>query len=125
MNVLIIGGGGREHAIAWKAKQSSLVDNVYVAPGNPGMEEVATCIGLAESDHDALVQFAIQSDIGLTIVGPEAPLLAGLVDRFEEEGLPVFGPRQSAALLEGSKSFAKEIMTKYSIPTGKAKAFSD
>lgn len=125
MNVLIIGGGGREHAIAWKAKQSSLVDNVYVAPGNPGMEDVATCIGLAESDHDALVQFAIQSDIGLTIVGPEAPLLAGLVDRFEEEGLPVFGPRQSAALLEGSKSFAKEIMTKYSIPTGKAKAFSD
>ncbi|WP_346244074.1 phosphoribosylamine--glycine ligase [Shouchella clausii] len=125
MNVLIIGGGGREHAIAWKAKQSSLVDNVYVAPGNPGMEDVATCIGLAESDHDALVQFAIQSDIGLTIVGPEAPLLAGLVDRFEEEGLSVFGPRQSAALLEGSKSFAKEIMTKYSIPTGKAKAFSD
>lgn len=125
MNVLIIGGGGREHAIAWKAKQSSLVDNVYVAPGNPGMEDVATCIGLAESDHDALVQFAIQSDIGLTIVGPEAPLLAGIVDRFEEEGLPVFGPRQSAALLEGSKSFAKEIMTKYSIPTGKAKAFSD
>ncbi|WP_263707642.1 phosphoribosylamine--glycine ligase [Shouchella tritolerans] len=125
MNVLIIGGGGREHAIAWKAKQSSQVDNVYVAPGNPGMEGVATCIGLAESDHDALVQFAIQSDIGLTIVGPEAPLLAGIVDRFEEEGLPVFGPRQRAALLEGSKSFAKEIMTKYGIPTGKAQAFSD
>lgn len=125
MNVLIIGGGGREHAIAWCAHQSSLVENVYVAPGNAGMEEIATIVGLGESDHDALVQFAIQSDVDLVIIGPEVPLLEGIVDRFEHEEINVFGPRQNAAMLEGSKSFAKDIMNRYGIPTGVSKTFSD
>lgn len=125
MNVLIIGGGGREHALAWSVNQSELVEHVYVAPGNSGIASIATCVGLEVTDHDALVQFAFQSDIGLVIVGPEIPLLDGIVDRFELEDIKVFGPRQQAAMLEGSKSYAKDIMDRYNIPTGKSKTFAD
>ncbi|MFS0785835.1 phosphoribosylamine--glycine ligase [Shouchella sp. 1P09AA] len=125
MNVLIIGNGGREHAIAWSASNSKLVETVYIAPGNDGMADLGICLGLEASDHDALVQFAIQSDIGLVIVGPEIPLLEGLVDRFEFEEIPVFGPRKEAAILEGSKSFAKELMHQYGIPTAASKTFTD
>ncbi|MBM7838982.1 phosphoribosylamine--glycine ligase [Alkalihalobacillus xiaoxiensis] len=125
MNVLIIGSGGREHALAWSASNSKLVEHVYVAPGNAGMASIATTVGLEVGDHDALVQFAFQSDIGLVIVGPEIPLLEGLVDRFEFENIKVFGPRQQAAMLEGSKSYAKDIMHRYHIPTGKSKTFKD
>ncbi|WP_025948710.1 phosphoribosylamine--glycine ligase [Geobacillus thermocatenulatus] len=124
MNVLVIGRGGREHAIAWKAAQSPLVGKLYAAPGNPGIGEVAELVDIDELDIDALVRFAKQHAIGLTIVGPEAPLAAGIVDRFLAEGLPIFGPSQAAALIEGSKAFAKELMKKYGIPTADHATFT-
>jgi phosphoribosylamine--glycine ligase len=124
MKVLIIGRGGREHAIAWKAAQSPLVTKLYAAPGNPGIAQVAELVPIEEHDIDALVRFAKKEGIDLTIVGPEAPLLAGIVDRFEEEGLRIFGPRKNAALIEGSKAFAKELMKKYGIPTAEHATFT-
>lgn len=124
MKVLIIGRGGREHAIAWKAAQSPLVSRLYAAPGNPGIAQVAELVSIDEQDVEALVQFAKQEGIDLTIVGPEAPLLAGIVDRFVEEGLRIFGPRKEAALIEGSKAFAKEMMKKYGIPTAEHATFT-
>ncbi|MFC0559002.1 phosphoribosylamine--glycine ligase [Halalkalibacter alkalisediminis] len=125
MKVLIIGSGGREHAIAWKVAQSKQVTDVFVAPGNDGMVDVATPVNIAENNFDELVAFAKKQEIGLTIVGPEVPLLGGVVDRFEEEGLRIFGPRKNAAMLEGSKSFAKSIMKKYDIPTGSYETFTN
>ncbi|WP_059104469.1 phosphoribosylamine--glycine ligase [Shouchella shacheensis] len=125
MNVLIIGSGGREHAIAWKVAQSERVETVYVAPGNDGMADVAEIASIQEDDHRALVAFAEAHDVELTIVGPEVPLLAGIVDAFEAAALPVFGPRKNAALLEGSKSYAKDIMKRYTIPTGASATFTD
>ncbi|MBB5325174.1 phosphoribosylamine--glycine ligase [Anoxybacillus tepidamans] len=124
MKVLIIGRGGREHAIAWKAAQSPLVTKLYAAPGNPGIAEVAELVPIAEHDTEALVQFAKNARIDLTIVGPEAPLLNGVVDRFQEEGLRIFGPRKEAALIEGSKAFAKELMKKYRVPTAEYQSFT-
>ncbi|TYR79131.1 phosphoribosylamine--glycine ligase [Priestia megaterium] len=124
MNVLVIGKGGREHTIAWKVSQSPLVNEVFVAPGNPGMKDVATILPIDESDQEQLVAFAKENKVGLTIVGPENPLIEGIVDRFEEEGLPVFGPRKQAAMIEGSKSFAKELMKKYNIPTAAYETFT-
>lgn len=124
VNVLVIGKGGREHTIAWKASKSPLVNEVFVAPGNPGMSDVATLVSIDESNHDELVAFAKQRDIKLTIVGPENPLIEGVVDRFEAEGLPIFGPRKKAAMIEGSKSFAKELMKKYEIPTAAYETFT-
>lgn len=124
MKVLIVGRGGREHAIAWKAAQSPLVTKLYAAPGNPGIAQVAELVPIEEHQIDALVRFAKQEDIDLTIVGPEAPLLAGIVDRFESEGLRIFGPRKNAALIEGSKAFAKELMKKYGIPTAEHATFT-
>lgn len=117
MKVLIIGRGGREHAIAWKVVQSPLVTKLYAAPGNPGIAEIAELVPIEEHDTEALVQFAKNEGIDLTIVGPEAPLLQGVVDRFQAEGLRIFGPRREAALIEGSKAFAKQLMKKYGIPT--------
>ncbi|WP_088103322.1 phosphoribosylamine--glycine ligase [Halalkalibacter urbisdiaboli] len=125
MNVLVIGSGGREHTIAWKFAQSQRVEQVFVAPGNDGMVDIATPVAIPEGDHDALVTFAKENNVGLTFVGPEVPLLAGVVNRFQEEGLKVFGPKQEAALLEGSKSYAKMIMKKYNIPTGAYETFSN
>ncbi|MCK0472349.1 phosphoribosylamine--glycine ligase [Halalkalibacter sp. APA_J-10(15)] len=125
MNVLIIGSGGREHALAWKAAQSEQVKEVFVAPGNDGMIDVATPVAVAENDHEGLVAFAKEKKVALTIVGPEVPLLAGVVNRFEEAGLRVFGPKKDAALLEGSKSFAKSMMKKYNIPTGGYEVFTN
>ncbi|WP_227938737.1 phosphoribosylamine--glycine ligase [Alkalihalobacillus deserti] len=125
MKVLIIGSGGREHAIAWKVAQSNQVTEVFVAPGNDGMVDVATLVKIDENNFDELVAFAKEQEIGLTIVGPEVPLLGGVVDRFQEAGLRIFGPRKGAAMLEGSKSFAKSIMKKYDIPTGSYETFSD
>lgn len=125
MKVLIIGGGGREHALAWKFSKSKHVTKVYVAPGNKGMENVAECVDMNEDDHDGLVQFAKEQEIALTVVGPEAPLLKGIVDRFEAEGLRVFGPTKDAAFIEGSKSFAKELMERHNIPTGSYFVTSD
>jgi len=122
MNVLVIGSGGREHALSWKLGQSPLVDTVYCAPGNAaagGMTPVAI------SDLHELADFAEANGVGLTVVGPEAPLCAGAVDIFRERGLVVFGPTRQAAQLEGSKTFAKAFMTKYGIPTGAAGTFTD
>ena len=127
MKVLVIGGGGREHALAWKAAQSSKVETVYVAPGNagtqlePGIENVA----IGADDIASLMDFAKQQEIGLTIVGPEAPLVLGVVDAFKEAGLRCFGPSQSAAQLEGSKSFTKDFLARHNIPTAQYKTFTD
>jgi phosphoribosylamine---glycine ligase len=124
MKVLIIGRGGREHALCRKVSESSLVEKVYAAPGNDGMSDVAELVSISESDHDQLIQFAKDHEVGLTIIGPEVPLLEGLADRFEAAGLAVFGPKKAAAEIEGSKSFAKEIMKKYQIPTGDYAVFT-
>lgn len=125
LKVLVIGRGGREHAICHKFSKSAMVEKVFVAPGNLGMSDVAELVGIDETNHAELVQFAKENGIGLTFVGPEMPLLAGLADLFLAEGLKVFGPSQKAALIEGSKSFAKDLMKKYSIPTACYEVFSD
>ncbi|PFW89980.1 phosphoribosylamine--glycine ligase [Bacillus pseudomycoides] len=125
MNVLVIGRGGREHALAWKFAQSEQVEKVYVAPGNEGMRDVATPVAIDENDFDALVLFAKENNIGLTFVGPEIPLMNGIVDRFEAEGLRVFGPNKAAAVIEGSKAFTKELMKKYDIPTAAYETFTN
>ncbi|MFE7377831.1 phosphoribosylamine--glycine ligase [Bacillus cereus] len=125
MNVLVIGRGGREHALAWKFAQSAKVKKVYVAPGNEGMRDVAIPVDIDENDFDALVLFAKENNIELTFVGPEIPLMNGIVDRFKEEGLRVFGPNKAAAVIEGSKAFTKELMGKYNIPTAAYETFTD
>ncbi|MGM0904724.1 MAG: phosphoribosylamine--glycine ligase [Bacillota bacterium] len=125
MKVLVVGRGGREHAICQKASESIKVDTVYVAPGNPGMEDCAVCIAISENNQDALVDFAKKENIQLVIIGPEVPLLEGLADRFLEEGIKVFGPCKLAAEIEGSKSFAKDLMKKYDIPTADSEVFTD
>ncbi|HGA0512710.1 TPA: phosphoribosylamine--glycine ligase [Bacillus pacificus] len=125
MNVLVIGRGGREHALAWKFAQSEKVEKVYVAPGNEGMRDVATPVDIDENDFDALVLFAKENKVELTFVGPEIPLMNGIVDRFTEEGLRVFGPNKAAAVIEGSKAFTKELMKKYNIPTAAYETFTD
>ncbi|WP_242223924.1 phosphoribosylamine--glycine ligase [Bacillus cereus group sp. BfR-BA-01380] len=125
MNVLVIGRGGREHALAWKFAGSEQVETVYVAPGNEGMKDVATPVAIDENDFDALIAFAKENNIGLTFVGPEIPLMNGIVDRFEEAGLRVFGPNKAAAVIEGSKAFTKELMKKYDIPTAAYETFTN
>lgn len=117
MKVLIVGSGGREHAIAWKTAQSKRVDKIYCAPGNAGIEEYAECVGIGAMEFDKLAAFAKENEIDLTIVGMDDPLVGGIVDVFEKEGLRVFGPRKNAAILEGSKAFSKDLMKKYNIPT--------
>ncbi|EOR21547.1 phosphoribosylamine--glycine ligase [Niallia sp. FSL W8-1348] len=125
MNVLVIGRGGREHAICTKVSESDKVETVFVAPGNVGMTDVAERIAIKETEVAKLVDFAQTQKIDLTIVGPEVPLLLGVVDQFQAAGLKVFGPNQRAAEIEGSKSFAKDLMKKYHIPTGEYQTFSD
>src|SRR5665648_825265 len=125
MNVLLIGGGGREHALAWKLKQSPLLDTLYCAPGNAGIAEVATCVALDAADHAAVIRFCKDKDIGLVVVGPEAPLVAGLADDLEADGITVFGPSKAAAQLEGSKGFTKDLCAEYGIPTASYGRFSE
>ena len=127
MKVLIVGKGGREHAIAWKIAQSPLVTKVYVAPGSEGMKENSSVITIpvAETDNPELVKFAMENKIDLTIIGPEIPLLNGLADDFRKNGLQVFGPDKAAAMIEGSKEFAKDLMAKYNIPTAYYAVFDD
>ncbi|HIF6628387.1 purD [Acinetobacter baumannii] len=127
MNILIIGNGGREHALAWKAAQSPLADKVYVAPGNAGtaLEANLENVAIAATDVPALVAFAQSHDIGLTIVGPEAPLVIGVVDAFQAAGLKIFGPTQAAAQLEGSKAFTKDFLARHRIPTAEYENFTD
>lgn len=127
MNVLIVGSGGREHALAWKAAQSPLADSVFVAPGNAGTARESNVhnIQIAADDIAGLIAFAQQEQIGLTIVGPEVPLVEGIVDQFQAAGLRCFGPTQRAAMMEGSKSFAKDFFFRYSIPTAQYRVFTD
>lgn len=127
MNILIIGNGGREHALAWKAAQSPLASKVFVAPGNAGtaLESAVENVNISATDVPALVKFAQENNIGLTIVGPEAPLVVGVVDAFEAAGLTIFGPRKSAAQLEGSKAFTKDFLTRHNIPTAEYQNFTD
>ncbi|OED37416.1 phosphoribosylamine--glycine ligase [Chromatiales bacterium (ex Bugula neritina AB1)] len=127
MKILIVGGGGREHALAWKAAGSPLVDHVYVAPGNAGthLENKVSNIAIEATDFDILVNFSKAEDIDLTIVGPEVPLVAGIVDRFQRENQRIFGPTANAAQLEGSKSFCKEFLIRHNIPTAAYESFSN
>jgi phosphoribosylamine--glycine ligase len=125
MKVLVIGSGGREHALAWKLAQSPRVREVYCAPGNAGIAATAQCVDIGATDLDRLLSFAREVGIDLTVVGPEEPLCRGIVDRFEQAGLRIFGPRRQAAELEGSKVFSKRIMTQYMIPTANARTFDD
>ncbi|MGV2620766.1 UNVERIFIED_CONTAM: phosphoribosylamine--glycine ligase [Halobacillus marinus] len=124
MNIMVIGRGGREHSLVQKLAASKQTEKIYAAPGNAGMKE-AVCVAIEEGDHDALVSFAKENDIHLTVVGPEVPLLEGIVDHFQANDLKVFGPTKDAALIEGSKHFAKQMMDKYDIPTAEYQAFSD
>lgn len=123
--VLLIGSGGREHALAWKLKQSPLIEQLFAAPGNPGMAAVAECVDIAADDLKGLLAFAGERKIDLTVVGPELPLSLGITDLFNAHGLAVFGPTQAAARLEGSKLFAKELFSKYGIPTAAYAGFTD
>ena len=125
MKILIVGGGGREHAIAWKLAKSPKVEKMYCAPGNAGIAEVAECVNIGVMEFDKLVAFAKENEIDLTVVAPDDPLAAGAVDAFEAVGLRAFGPRANAAILEGSKAFSKDLMKKYGIPTAAYETFND
>ena len=123
MKILLVGGGGREHALAWKISQSDKVDKLYCAPGNAGIAELAECVDIGVMEFDKLVNFAKEKQIDLTVVAPDDPLAAGAVDAFEQAGLRAFGPRKNAAILEGSKAFSKDLMKKYNIPTAAYETF--
>ncbi len=125
MKVLVVGSGGREHSLVWKIKQSRKVEKVYCAPGNAGIKKLAECIDIAATDVKSLADFAVSEKIDLTVVGPEASLVEGVVDLFEKKGLRIFGPTKKAAILEGSKVFTKEFLAKYDIPTAQFKVFKD
>lgn len=125
MKVLVIGSGGREHALVWKISQSSRVQKIFCAPGNAGIKKYAECVDISATDVEGLVEFAVRQQIDLTIVGPESSLVEGIVDSFEEKGLRIFGPNRKAAVLEGSKVFCKEFFAKYAIPTAPFKVFKD
>ncbi len=125
MHVLIIGGGGREHTLAWKLAQSPRVRKIYCAPGNAGIARLAECVPIDATDKKRLIDFAVDNEIALAVVGPEAPLAAGLVDDFTAAGIMAFGPTQAAAQLEGSKVFAKKLMEKYNIPTAESSTFTE
>ena len=125
MRILLVGGGGREHALAWKISESPLVDVLLAAPGNPGIARHATCVGIGADAHDELVALARRERIDLTVVGPEVPLVAGLADRLSAAGLSVFGPSARAAAIEGSKAFAKALLARHGIPTARFATFDD
>ena len=125
MKVLIVGSGGREHAIAWKVAQSPKVDKIYCAPGNAGIAEYAECVPISAMEFDKLAAFAKEHGVDLTVIGMDDPLVGGIVDVFEAQGLRVFGPRKNAAILEGSKAFSKDLMKKYNIPTAAYETFTD
>ena len=125
MNILVIGSGGREHALCWKLRQSPLTEKLYCAPGNAGIAEVAECVNIGVEDGDKLAEFAKANNIEFAVVGPEAPLCAGVGDKLRAAGLKVFGPNADGARLEGSKDFAKQFMNKYNIPTARSATFTD
>lgn len=125
MNILIVGSGGREHAIAWSVAKSPKADKIYCAPGNAGISQYAECVNIGAMEFEKLADFAQEHSIDLTIIGMDDPLVGGVVDVFEERGLKVFGPRKNAAILEGSKAFSKDLMKKYNIPTAGYENFED
>lgn len=125
MKILVIGGGGREHALVWKIAQSPKVEKIYCAPGNAGIAGLAECVDIKVEDLDGLAEFAKANQIDLTVVGPEVPLTMGVVDRFEMDNLRIFGPAKNAAIIEGSKEFSKDIMVKYGVPTAAYGSFTD
>lgn len=125
MKILVVGSGGREHALVWKLKSSPLVKKIYVAPGNAGISLMADCVNIKGDDLEGLAEFATEKNIDLTVIGPELPLTHGIVDLFEEKGLRIFGPTKKAAEIEGSKAFSKEFMRKYHIPTASFKIFEE
>lgn len=125
MRILVIGGGGREHAIVWALKKSEKVKEIYCAPGNAGIGQLAECVPIPVSRFGDLIQFTVDHAIDLVVVGPDDPLAAGIVDAFEARGIPIFGPRQNAAEIEGSKIFMKDLLRKYNIPTAKYETFTD
>jgi phosphoribosylamine--glycine ligase len=125
MKILVIGGGGREHALVWKIAQSPMVERIYCAPGNPGIAAQAECVPLAVDDVEGLLAFAREREIGLTVVGPELPLTLGIVDRFRDAGLTIFGADRKAAQIEGSKAFAKDLMARHGVPTAAYGTFTD
>ena len=125
MNILLLGSGGREHALAWAICGSSLCDRLYAAPGNPGIEECAVCVDLPLADHEAVIAFCLEHGIDFVVVGPEAPLVAGIVDDLAAAGIKAFGPSRAAARLEGSKGFTKDLCREHAIPTGAYRRFTD
>ena len=124
MKILVVGSGGREHAICWKIAQSKKVEKIYCAPGNAGIAEYAECVNIGAMELEKLADFAEEKQIDLTVIGMDDPLVAGVVDVFEARGLKVFGPRKNAAILEGSKAFSKDLMKKYNIPTAAYEVFN-
>jgi phosphoribosylamine--glycine ligase len=125
MKILVVGGGGREHALCWKLAQSPKVQKIFCAPGNPGISSIAECVNIKDNDLDALVDFAQDNSVDLVVPGPELPLVMGIADLCAERGIPVFGPRKYAAQLEGSKAFAREFMDRHGIPSAEFAAFTD
>jgi len=125
MKVFLIGGGGREHTLAWKIKQSPRVEQVFCAPGNAGIEQIAQCVRISSDDIDELARFAKKEQIDLTVVGPALPLTLGIVDTLWDKGLRVFGPGKDAAMLEGSKAFTKELMKQQGFPSAFFSTFTD
>jgi phosphoribosylamine--glycine ligase len=125
MNVFVIGGGGREHALVWKMSRSKYVEQIFCAPGNAGISEFASCADIPVADIKELVRYAERNQIDLTVVGPELPLSLGIVDAFQKRQMPIFGPTRRAAEIESSKVYSKQMMAKYNIPTGAFFVFSD
>lgn len=125
MNILVIGSGGREHALVWKISQSSRVEKIYCAPGNPGIGQLAQCVNISVEDLDGLVSFAVENAVDLTVVGPEVPLVLGICDKFEEKGLKVIGPNKICSQFEGSKAFTKKFLEKYDISTAAYREYTD
>ncbi len=125
MKVLVIGGGGREHALVWKISQSSMVKEIYCAPGNGGISQLAQCVDIPATDIDGMVGFAVDNNIDLVVVAPDDPLVLGAVDKFEDKGIKAFGPSKAAAAIEGSKTFAKDLMKRYVIPTASYRVFDN
>lgn len=125
MKILVVGSGGREHALCWKIAQSKKAEKIYCAPGNAGVAEVAECVAIGAMEFEKLADFAKEQEIDLTVIGMDDPLVGGIVDVFEERGLRIFGPRKNAAILEGSKAFSKDLMKKYQIPTAAYENFDD
>ena len=125
MKLLVVGSGGREHAVIKKLKENKTIDKIYCAPGNGGISKDAECVNIKATDIDAMVEFAVSNNIDFAVVTPDDPLVLGMVDAFEEKGIKTFGPNKAAAIIEGSKVFSKDLMKKYDIPTAKYEVFSD